>query len=466
MAGGNNVKKGFGTYLFIFLSIIVLTFLVMIGVMVLSPTTSLLGLKYFYYNEENKITATALEQEINYNNLQEVNFNTNYSNIVIVRELKIDKPYIQINTMTLGFARAKYNDTDFYYRASFVDGDSTKLNIEVKEPNGFLFLEKNITLTYFVPASYTSSFENIKLNVVTESGSLTLGNSGKVGGEEIKTNFDYINYKTTNGVLVLNEYVGQNINQLFFKSVGGGIVNYANINVTNKLDIFSTSGNLKLGNLAYTGTGRINLQISNSKLSATNLSGDVDLDIKDGYIDVEKFTGALDSTNSLNEMGRATINIKEIDGDVSLPNANASIFNVGKISNNHQLYFSGKNGSVNVGETNGECWIETTSGSVTVSTSAKDVWVKTTTGKINVEFHSNEILDQLDFISEKGTVNLAIKSDLAFILKAYNSRGDFRSSSNINIDCFGKNFDNPLVINGGTKVVSITTDAKINISLL
>ena len=78
----------------------------------------------------------------------------------------------------------------------------------------------------------------------------------------------------------------------------------------------------------------------------------------------------------------------------------------------------------------------------------------------------NSIYDSLDLISQKGRVDFAVKSNLKFVLKAYNSKGNLRSSSNIHVELYDNRFTNPLVVNNGTKVVSITTDSVININLI
>lgn len=465
MASGGNVKRGFGVYLLILLFMVILAFFVIVAILMLSPSTTILGFKYFVQRDSYALSKTSIDEDINYETLQELDINCGYSNIEIIRSSKIEKPDIVISLNTYGFAKEK-NNTDFTCKTSFVEGDTTKLSLEISEPSGFLFLSKDITITYRVPCSSATSFEHINLNVVNGSGRLVLGNSIEIQNFETNINFSSVNFKTNNGTLIINKFVGDQINKLFFKSEAGGIQNYKDLTVNNRLQIFSTKGNLKLGSINYNGSEDIKMELNNSKLTASQITGNVLLDINGGYVDVDKLVGNLNSGDALNQMGRATINIKEVDGNISLPYSNSAILHFGKLTEGKQAYINGTTGNIVIDEINGACWIETTKGNVSVKTNSNDIWVKTQTGNIYVEYNNNEILDKLDFISEKGSVNLKVKSELKFILKVYNSKGELRSSSNIKIEFYDKNFQNPLVINEGTKFINITTNSKVYISLL
>lgn len=464
-SGGGNVKRGFGTYLLIFLFMIVLAFVLVVMIMMLKPFKTILNLKYFVHRDKYVVTATTDDEEINYSALQELNINTNYADVEIVRNAKIEAPEILIQTNAFGFAKGDQN-TDFTYSVNYVESDPTKLNITVSEPSGFLFFDKQITISYRIPTSQSSSLESTKINVVNTSGKLTLGNDREIKVGNPIINLSNVHFKTTKGTLVINKYVGDSMNELFFKSESGGLQNYKDLQINDKLTVYSTKGNLKLGTINYTGADAMQWTLGNSKFQAKSITGNVELDIGEGYLEVDKLNGNLTSDDSLNEMGAATINIKEIDGNVSFPYSNTAKIHLGKVYEGKQVYINGTKGNVTIDEMNGGCWIETTKGNVSVHTYSNDIWVKTTSGTINVSYDNDDIYDTLDFISEKGNVNLKVRSELKFIMKAYNSKGEYRGSANINIDFYGKEFHNPLVINEGTKVINITTNSKINISLL
>lgn len=464
MAGGN-VKKGFGTYLFILLFMILLAFLLVVVIMILSPSKNILGFKYFANRKNYSITTTSAEEEINYSALTELNLNTDYAEIIIERDRKVDTPQLRVEVSTYGFAKEKDN-TDFSYEVNFVESDNARLNVKLNEPQGFLYLQKNIKVRYLLPVTTATSLENTQINVVNNSGRLYLGNAADLQTEYSTTNFKSVNFKTNSGTLYINKFVGENVNELFFKSEKGGIQNSNTLTIQNRLEVYSTSGNIKLGKINYSGTDAIKFDLKNAKLSASEINGNVDLEIDSGYVDIDKLNGNLSSSDALSQMNKATINIKEVAGNISLPYANSSTLHFGKIADEKQVYINGTNGNITIDEMNGGCWIETQKGNVNVNTNSNDIWVKTTTGKINVKYNNNDILDSLNFISQKGEINLRVKPELKFILKALNSKGELRGSANIKIEFYDKTFSNPLVINNGTKYINMTTNGRIYIGLI
>ena len=468
MAGGN-VKKGFGTYLFILLLMVVLAFLVIVAILMLSPSTTILGFRYFIGRNNYTITkiSTDDEQEINYSNLKEINFNVGYSNIEIVRNSQIEKPVITIKTNVYGFAKEK-DYKEFSYSANFIESDTTKLNIEVSEPASFLYLSKDIMISYQLPSTIETSLDQTKINVISDSGKLIIGNTSEIKIDDNYTEIKLkdINFKTNSGALVINKFVNNQIEELFFKSEGGRLENNKALTITNNLNIYSTKGNLKLNEIYYEGTEKIQLDVKNSKLSASKITGNIVLEIDEGYIDIDELNGNIESGESSNQMGRATINIGNLNGSVNFPSSNSAIIHLGKVLEGKQVYINGTTGKITIDEMNGGCWVETTKGNINIVTNADDISVKTTTGDINVSYNANQIADGLDFVSEKGKVNLKLNPELGFILSLFNSKGELRGSSNVDMSFYGNNFNNPLTVNSGTKNIKIATDSKISISLL
>ena len=107
--------------------------------------------------------------------------------------------------------------------------------------------------------------------------------------------------------------------------------------------------------------------------------------------------------------------------------------------------------------------IETTSGEVNVNTFGNDIDVTTTSGNINITYQSETISNQIDLVSNSGNITLKVKPTLAFLLKIYDTKGEYRKDNGIDIEWLDELIENPYKVLGGDKVVSVTTDGNLNI---
>ena len=158
MAEGK-IKRGFATYLFILLMVFVAAFLIIIVVMIFSPFKNVLGFKYLSYNMSNNIVQTSSEQDIDFSTINELYVNCNNANVVIQRDNNIDTDTIRIENTCKGFARSSDN-TSFDYNITLSGASNDVLNIDVHEPEGFLFFDKTVTISILIPAKSSYNFEN------------------------------------------------------------------------------------------------------------------------------------------------------------------------------------------------------------------------------------------------------------------------------------------------------------------
>lgn len=468
MAGGGKVKKGFASYLVILFFMILTAFFVIFTIMLFTPFKPILGLKYFYYNSvEYKYNETSnldSKDTLDFTNARQITFNSNYANIEILRDAKVDKPAIKVTNKLSGFAKENQN-TDFTYSINY-DSEFEHLTVKVNEPQGFVFLNKDLTISLLVPSEYTKSFASTTINIINTSGRITLGNNAQLSSGETSIDFYALNIKTNSGRTIVNSKVGNRIDNFFFKSESGSLEAEGNLQVNKEFKIYSKSGTIKFNKVSVPSYKDIELELIDAKFSANEINGDVNLNLKNGYFDVEKINGSLLSNDSINQMSFATINIKNINGDVSFPYANKSRINLGEFSEGKQVYICGTSSNIKIDKLQGAGWIETTSGNVTLTTYSNDISVKTTTGKINVSYNNQSILNQLDLQSQKGEINLNVRGDLKFILEIYNTNDELRDSKNINIELYDKEFKNPLYISGGDKIIKIKSNGRVNLSLI
>jgi len=464
MAG--KIKKGFTSYLVVLLIALVAAFLICVTIMLFSPFKNILGFQYFIYNSSDyvyNVTNAENKEVFDFSKIEEIKVNCNYANVAIKRSNRVDSHAIVFENKTKGFARED-QDTGFAYEIFYEDAAKKVLKVEVKEPEGFLYFNKDITINIFVPTEISYSFENTKINITNTSGNIYLGNSEAIKAEGNNIiDINDLSIKTNSGDIILFQMVDTDFEDVFIKTVKGEVDFRKDIKVSNELKVYSSSAEINFGAVE---AKNILLDLGNAKFSTSNIKGNVELYINKGYFDVAKIDGNLVSNDANAQMGAAAINIKEITGTVSLPFANASRINIDKLSKDSEFYAEATSGSINIGETYGEVYIETTSGSVNVHTFADDIQIKTISGNINVVYDNSTIADQLDFYTEKGKVSLKIKSDLAFKLAIYKTDLTIRGDDKITIDWMKDKFENPLTVNGGTKNIIIYANNNVNISLL
>ncbi len=477
----NNVKKGFASYILILIMAILATFLVLIVVAIFSPFKDILGFKYFTYNDEEYIYRTSIDSKdysFNFENFEKIKINCNYADVKIERSSDTDTHAVYFENHSVGFARAD-QDTNFTYEVYYAPENTKELNIDVHEPEGLLFLNKNVSISLLIPvrgpypelAPFTQSLENTTVEIINTSGNIYIGNKIKPVDHQVDNkaclyvNIGAINIKKTKGQVLFRDYSGADFGDVFIKSDKGTIESTKDLNIKN-LNIYATKAKFNFKKVNYSGDTAV-LNLGNSKFYATEFSGNVNLTIQNGYFDLDLLKGTLISDNSENRMAKATIYIKEVQGSVALPFAYKSRIDFDKISQGSQLQIRGTDGDINIDELYGSAWIETTKGDINVHTYADDLSVRTTSGDIDVVFDNPELFDGIEITTDSGDVNLQVRSGLAFVLEVYNTKGELiRTREDINIDWLGSKVELPYKFNSGTKKIKITSDESINVSLI
>lgn len=472
MAKGKG-KKGFGSYLLVLLLAIVATFLIIITVMLFSPFKSILGFEYFTYSENQIILTENGGNEsspLNFEN-SEININCSFANVKIARSNKIDSYAFRFENYTSGFARDDH-DTDFSYEVYYTDDSKTEINVDVHEPEGFLFFNKNITISILVSTKLDqNALSNSKLNIINTDGNIYVGNKTKVLNVEDQTKnyltIGDLNVKTNEGKIVVFPYINESIKNLFLKSANGDIEVRRNLNVTERCEIYGNSGEYEFKTLTVSGTTPAKFDLGHGELSAESIVANVELSIKDGYIDIDKFNGTLSSNDAVYQMSSANISIVEFTGNLSLPYVNKSKVTLGTVNAGSQIYIHSTEGNIRIKDSKADVIkIETTKGNVNVKTSGKDIDVKTTSGNINVIFEGNQLSNQISLQAKSGDVKFKVNPEFAFLLKVYNSRGEGRTDGKVNVEGYDELESNEIKINNGeSKIVTISTNGAISVGL-
>lgn len=473
MAGGK-VKKGFTSYLLVLFLAIIATFLILITIMLFSPFKNILGFTYFTFKTDDfvfNVTGGRDDEKFNFETIENINIDCTFAEVKVERYYKIDDYALRFeNTMT-GFARED-QETSFTYEVYYKDETKKELNVKVHEPEGFLYFNKNITINVLIPTSKTYSLDNTALTITNTTGDIYIGNSTKVlniQGEDFRNyiTFGTINVKTNKGNTIIFPYANEQVKNLFIKTEKGKIESRRNLTVSGDFNIYAEKGNLDFKSINITSSKPAGFNLKDSEFSTPYLKGNVELTIKNGYFDVDNMEGILSSNNAVEQMSKANINIKEFSGYLSLPYVNNSKVTLGTVKTASQVYIQSTEGDIKIKNMLGNvAKVETTEGSIDVTTSGTDIDVKTTSGDIKVSFNSLVIDNQIDVVSKSGKINFNVKGDLAFILEAYNAKGELRDDGNVNVAWLEKLVSNPYPVNGGGKIISLTSNGTINVGLV
>lgn len=467
MAG--KIKKGFVTYLMILAIALVAAFLICVTVMLFSPFKNVLGFQYFIYDSESyeyNVTGGEDSEIFDFSNIKEVNINCNYAKVTVERYVMVDNHAIKFTNKAKGFAREN-QDTSFSYELSYEDASKSILNIEVHEPEGFLYFSQNITISLLVPTKADYGLENTKIDITNSSGNVYIGNSTELSTvDHNEINLNSFSVKTKSGKTVVYPVIDNTFENIFINTTKGDVVIGKDIVVSKQFEVHTKSGDINLNGVDYKNTSEpAVVDIENGKFESSYLYGNVELAIKSGYFDVSTVTGDLSANDANAQMNSATIKIDEITGVVSFPFVNKSMITIKKMNENSEFYANSTSGNINIKETYGKINIETKSGDVSVATYADDIQIKTESGDINVVYNNTLIANQLDFTTNTGKIDLYVKSDLAFVFVVYNTEGELRENG-VYVEIVNGKFVNPLTVNGGTSKIVVISNEDVNLSLI
>lgn len=482
----NKVKKSFATYLLILLLIVVAVFLIILVVMLFSPFKNILGFQYMLYNmdmnsADYRYTKTTGDELIDFSTIDEINVNCSYANVSVSRIIDTDVDAIGITNKCKGFARSSDN-TDFNLEIYFEDAEKKVLNIEVQEPEGFLFFDKTIEIALLIPAKSDYALENTRLNINTNSGNIYIGNTHKLSENENETGFkselkvNSLELRTNEGDIYLRSFIDSEFNDVYLRSNSGSIIMQKDIYyVSQSFETYTNDGDINLTKVSYNGSKTVDeniiLYINNGEFSADTLSGNVGLNILNGYFNLNTLEGYITSNNSVEQMESASISIDYANGDVSLPFVNKSSVSIGGLANQKQAYIKATSGSINIGRIDGYGHIETTSGDIKVSAISGDINLKSTSGNIDLVYDSDSITSKISLSSTTGDIDLKVRNNFLFVAYFYDANNMLiQDLSNINIEFHASGFGNPFftttIDNPDGSDLTFTSNGHINISYI
>ncbi len=379
----NTVSKGILFYIFLLIAVVLGVLCVIGAVLVFSPGTEIFGISY-YVNVNSQSVETAFDDNQNKRKIDDlfdqkqietINITTNYANVSVETRQDNFVEFIIEPSLT-GLITSENKDTFSYY-CSYSPNTKT-LSITVTSPTMLLAFNDTIDVVLSLPETITET--NLNLNVITQSGNLTLGNR----------ELDDYSLKSVS-------IIAENSSNVTF-GINAGITNKISVNVpsgnirfkkdisTNYIDITSKSAKIETKNItAYEMT--INTEGSSIKMEDITVETIFNYSARRGILMIDNLNGNL---NNSEEVIISNITIGEVNGDVLLPNADSS--------------------DITIESLNGTGAISTKSGNVTINKASGFLWITTQSGKIEVNVETAETFDTTSYDEDQGIINLETQS--------------------------------------------------------
>lgn len=479
---GDKVSKGFGFYFLMLILILVASFLIIVTIMLFSPGSTILGYKYFGYNEKYSLSATTDTQvDFNFASTTKITINCKYANVYVTKNKSIIKDNVTIENYAKGFAKGGQN-TDFIYSVSYT---GTELNIDISEPEGFLYFDSGVSIIVQVPLENAYVFANTSFDITTTDGNVYIGRSG-IDSEKpdanINLDINSLSVSTGNGNIVLREYNEPTFNHLFI-STGRGSFNslLENTYVKNQSKITSTNGTIRFKNFIFKNGVQndsskfLDLNIGDSYFYTKKMIGSIALISRNAEVFIQEMTGDFAANETRDTINRTKITIQLIVGDISLPYAKASNIYVGKAVG--QMNIETTSGNVTIGENGGisqASWILTETGNIQATVADETVckhYFTTTSGKIDLKY-TKTITSENYIESKNGNVDMKIGSSYQFLLTLRNKDGVAfdKMTDKVNMSFINaEQFKNPFQVNGYTgssNLIDISTNGYITVGLV
>ena len=543
----DKVKKGFAFYLIMFILLIVAAFVVIVTVMLFSPGKSILGFKYFTNGTDDGKVLDVIETKViesgtekstfstfKFDNVSQININTNVAAVNVYKSENVFLDTVQIVANSSGFAKAAQNTNFTIKNFEMIDDPADTstsnsanrkkiINIDIVEPEGFLYFSKNFSVNIIVPEkrgeidSATGELkedkdgkpilmgnnyrlENTKINIETKKGKVNIGDSvkKKVEGKNEKGETvmvdpvvsvlnsvapKMLNIKTDSGRINFNKYSEIQLTNSNLVTNTGSITSVVNAYFNDNNSITTQSGKIYfpevLGRVVYGDNASdyqgyksaiLSLNIGNGKFESEDVRIGVNLTVENGQFKVnKKMYGLLSTGNSRDKINKAEINVASLSGQLSIPYGGNSKINVGEVDRDVNIAI--KNGSVNIGDirANRKVRIASEKGNISVAPSAtSDVRIETVSGNVKVTFEKGMTSCNTEIVSKSGNVSFAVLSSTGFVLEIKDENGEYVKTlnKNISLDFIDvKEYDSPMKINdytGSDNLLSIQTGGKIN----
>ena len=378
---GKGIKKGFFTYLLIFIGIIIAAAAVCAVIMIFSPGTQILGLSYYNYNEIRYIleadsfatseSETSSERITVNNELKMIDINhfvvnTDGMNVEFVKKSSdwsgVEKALnVQLNLNLRGFIKGNENALNI---SSKYFEDTKTLELNIKSPTTFINLGNWSNILIELPSNLNS---NKTFEVNTTGGSVNLGGNGTSLNRPQVLTAAQINITTEGGSVETSDYF--NLSGVAYNSsvkTKTGALKFSRPIVCNSFSFETESGNATFSNDIF------------------NISEDFNLKANMSFVEINKIT----ATN---------LNLVNTNGKIYAGNITGNVI-FSEDSANCDIQVKNITGSVLIGEKNKETISQTTSVKISESLNGEaniftkgNIFINKIEGTTNIKAEGNTI---------------------------------------------------------------------------
>ncbi len=394
MAGGK-VKKGFFYYLSVFVFILLGIFCVFAAILIFNPGKDVFGIGLRYVSIKKNIdyykTTDEANEQISDKYFSAIEFNSGFTSFNI--DYSKDETFVKVSfkPSVVGLSKSEY--CKFNVSVEVIDG---RLCINVSEPDVWIGFAKKASVSVVCPKN--SNFALLSLNVTTESGSVSIGDS-----KDVTHYIHDLKISTKTGDVAIYNNVNIASGNISIEAEKSNI--NINSDITGTCSIENGKGKLNIGTLA----GNLKL-ISTDRIEAVcnNIGGDVFAQTNNGYIKIknlgytnvykngktEKTYGYVENVTGGSVSGYYNGNFTTLD---TLTNTNVIVENMcGNAS------ITGETGYVQIDNLRNQALIETTSGNVEIGMAKNKLDIKTVNGAITFTQAGSSAVTTIN--SEKGRI--------------------------------------------------------------
>lgn len=402
----DTVNKGFMTYLFLFLGMIVGVVLLAGGIMFFSPGTDILGYEYYA-----GISSTMIR---NYNGLDVLELGDKQSTILNAfgEEMIADDSPTSINFAALNKLVVKTHTLN----VDFIHGQENRIDV-VRNITGFTKVDS--VEDFEISKQYNSSTGVFTITANDSAPMLTLNNSGSIKvyiKEDVPSLQLEVTTTTADTGLATKRFNTQTIRDLAVESLtvtteSGNVELSSDSTLDNSLNVTATKSDVKIsGTLGSSSTNKLSqmyFDVESGDILAENMfANTITFKGQSTFIDVDNI-----DANVVLEVARGAFVAKEITG--SLVDSNEVIknvkINVDKVAGELTIPAS-ESGRIEIGEANGQVAIKSQTGDVVLKKVTNITNVETTTGDVNV-FVSQSNIYRVSVLTDSGSI-LAMFEDV------------------------------------------------------
>lgn len=358
------IRKGFFFYFGLLVLLLIAVFMVCLVIMMFNPGKTVLWMQYFTGEDHIYVEKTTDDSKtaIDWANVSKLEINCTYANVTVEKNhtKNYNKDSLYIKNYAKGFVAAS-DAVAFDYNVYY---EGTTLKVDVTEPNGFLYLSKDIEIILHITQNSSANFSNMDLTVNTTKGQVDLGNNVK-SGELVKLKSAKVSTQSGN-IYVSNNLDTDSLQALDLETVEGQISAMKTVSYSGKTGKglrvncdakFSTNkGNIVM-DAVDCGSHNLGISCKKGNVSIDYISAtDVEVACVQGNYKFGEVYANLDYTNSEDSMIAPNIVAQLVNGNLRITKdgfrgvAEPNI-NVKKV--NGEISVHADKGELKIGEANG-----------------------------------------------------------------------------------------------------------------